>query len=496
MNYPVWEVPIIGGPWVIGIIAIFHVMISQFAVGGGVYLAWAESKAIKEKRPSWLPIIERHSKFFLLLTAIFGTVSGVGIWFAIGLVQPEATSTLIHNFVFGWAIEWVFFLVELTAAAVYYYSWRRVSERTHLKVGYLYAVASVCTLVIINGILSFMLTPGGTWLGVAGTGNESAYFWNAFFNPTYWPSLVLRSLVCLNLAGIWALVSLSKIDEPAIEKPRIEMIRWSTTWLAPAFLLMPFAFAWYFLQVPSSNKHLLELGMSTIGSGAFTQVTRISLLTVLTTATVGGVAYLFAYRYPKDFSFSHAVAILALALGATASTEYGREAIRKPFVIGAHMYSNGIRARDVQRLNQQGFLTASMWTPSGPSTTLLDRGKAMFRGQCMACHTIDGYRSMRRLIQDRDSKAIGNILTMLRQNKPDSPYHAYMPPLVGTDDEVAALQAYLTTLSAVPPSATVAKAPAAPAPVPAVTVPANTPAPVTAAPAHAERTAPGAPKGG
>jgi hypothetical protein len=38
----------------------------------------------------------------------------VGIWFAIGLTHPEATSTLIHNFVFGWAMEWVFFLVELT----------------------------------------------------------------------------------------------------------------------------------------------------------------------------------------------------------------------------------------------------------------------------------------------------------------------------------------------------------------------------------------------
>ena len=46
----------------------------------------------------------------------FGTVSGVGIWFAIGLTHPEATSTLIHNFVFGWAMEWVFFLVELFGA--------------------------------------------------------------------------------------------------------------------------------------------------------------------------------------------------------------------------------------------------------------------------------------------------------------------------------------------------------------------------------------------
>ena len=43
MNYPIWEVKNIGLPWVIGIIAIFHVMISHFAVGGGLYLAIAET---------------------------------------------------------------------------------------------------------------------------------------------------------------------------------------------------------------------------------------------------------------------------------------------------------------------------------------------------------------------------------------------------------------------------------------------------------------------
>ena len=45
MNYPVWDVPHLGSGWVIGIIAIFHVMISQFAVGGGLYLPVAEYRA-------------------------------------------------------------------------------------------------------------------------------------------------------------------------------------------------------------------------------------------------------------------------------------------------------------------------------------------------------------------------------------------------------------------------------------------------------------------
>ena len=47
MNYPFWEIPNLGSGWVIGIIAIFHVMISQFAVGGGLYLPLAERKTLR-----------------------------------------------------------------------------------------------------------------------------------------------------------------------------------------------------------------------------------------------------------------------------------------------------------------------------------------------------------------------------------------------------------------------------------------------------------------
>ena len=110
MNYPVWDVPIIGSGGVIAIIAIFHVMISHFAIGGGFYLPMAEAKAVRERRADWQLELRKHAKFFLVLTGVFGAVSGVGIWFSIGLANPEATSTLIHNFVFGWAIEWVFFI--------------------------------------------------------------------------------------------------------------------------------------------------------------------------------------------------------------------------------------------------------------------------------------------------------------------------------------------------------------------------------------------------
>ena len=191
MNYPFWDVPHLGSGWVIGLIAIFHVMISHFAVGGGFYLVLAETKARRENRREWLQVLQKHSQFFLILTGVFGAATGVGIWFAIGLAHPEATSALIHNFVFAWAIEWVFFMVELTTAAVYYYTWDRIPDPLHLKVGWVYAIASFFTLFIINGILTFMLTPGQPWLAVAGTGMESSRFVQALFNPLFLAQSIL-----------------------------------------------------------------------------------------------------------------------------------------------------------------------------------------------------------------------------------------------------------------------------------------------------------------
>ncbi len=476
MNYPFWDIPYLGSGWVIGIIAIFHVMISQFAVGGGLYLPLAERKALREARNDWLQELVGYSKFFLVLTGVFGTVSGVGIWFAIGLTHPEATSTLIHNFVFGWAIEWVFFIVELTTATVYYYTWNKIDAKLHLMVGWVYAGASICTLVIINGILTFMLTPGDTWLAVAGTGQEASKFWNAFFNPTYWPSLLLRTCVCASLAGIWALISASRIDGGKHRALKTSLVKWSVKWLVPSFVAMPFLFAWYLFMVPETQRALLTLGIDTIGSGTFSTITRIALLIVITSATIIGVAYYLAYRNPVDFNPSHAVAILLLALIATAAGEYSREMLRKPYVIGRWMYSNGVSVPYVSRIDTEGYLAHTNWIwnncnsehakwkgPNGEdpqfltqqgfdtywkcasfdSSTSYSRGEAIFRGECGSCHTLNGYRPLATLLAGRDRANIGSFITMLHDYKPDSPYHHFMPPMVGTKQDVEDLTDFL-----------------------------------------------------
>jgi cytochrome bd-type quinol oxidase subunit 1 len=446
MNYPFWDIPILGSGWVIGIIAIFHVMISQFAVGGGLYLPMAERKAMRmpegQLRTDWLKQLASYSKFFLVLTAVFGTVSGVGIWFAIGLTHPEATSTLIHNFVFGWAMEWVFFLVELTTIAVYYSTWDKIDPKLHLTVGWVYAGASAFTLIIINGILTFMLTPGGTWLGVAGTGHEASKFWYAFFNPTYWPSLFLRTCVCCALAGIWALITASRIDGDKQPELKTSLVQWSVKWLVPSFVATPFLLVWYLWMVPASQQALLTLGIDTIGSGTFSIITRIALLIIVTSATIVGVAYFLAYRNPRDFNLSHAIAILLLALIATGAGEYSREMLRKPYVIGRWMFSNGVRVPYVNRINQEGYLAHSNWVWNN-SNSSYSRGEAIYRGECGSCHTLGGYRPLKTLLAGRDRANITSFITMLHDYKPDSPYRRFMPPMTGTQQDINDLTDYL-----------------------------------------------------
>ena len=142
MNFPVWDPPMLGGGILIGVVAILHVFVSHFAVGGGLFLVLTERRAVRDGDEALLGYVRKHSLFFVLVTLVFGAVSGAGIWWTIGLVSPTATSTLIHVFVWAWAIEWVFFLVEIAAALCYYYGWERLDRRTHLAIGWIYAGAA------------------------------------------------------------------------------------------------------------------------------------------------------------------------------------------------------------------------------------------------------------------------------------------------------------------------------------------------------------------
>lgn len=421
MNYPIWYLPETGGGILIALIAIFHVYVSHFAVGGGLYLIYAEKKGLRENSQAILDFTKRHARFFILLTMVFGSITGVGIWFIIGLVNPAATSFLIHNFVFGWAIEWVFFLVEIVAAFVYFYMFGKMDSATHLKIGWIYFVSAWMSLFVINGIIGVMLTPG-SWA-------EDFDFWRGIFNPSFWPSLFFRTFVALLVAACYGYLSAAFTADQAV---REKMTRFSAIFGMLAFLAAIPAGLWYLSALPE-QAHALVLGKSP------------TIQAVLPPTAVGLAGIFFILLGAGIIRPAYnlkPVAFLALACGLVfmGGFEWVREAARRPYVINEVIYSNSIFKKDLAEINQNGYLPSALWVAHQTVTeeNLAEAGEELFIHQCYACHTVGGWNNdIIAATETMSSRALVAYIGKIHQIR------YFMPPFAGTDAEIRALAAYI-----------------------------------------------------
>jgi cytochrome c5 len=421
VDYPLFLIPYVGGSWLIGGNAILHVIIAHFAVGGGLLIVVTEQLAAKRGDVLWLEFALRQSVFLVLLATVLGALTGVGIWFTIGLVHPAATASLIHNFVWGWAIEWVFFFVEIAAALLYVATWDRVSRRLHIRIGWIYFAGAYLSLVIINGIVTFMLTPG-QWL-------TTRDFWDGFFNPTYWPSLVFRTGIALLLAGVYGwLVAGCLPDEP----DRRRLVRYLSGWVLAGAALSVAGFTWWQAKIPAEAAALVFPAGSLLRP---TFVAGIGALALLILVVIGA-----GYLFPRGFGLPAGIAALVLAGVVFGAYERVREGARKPFVISGYMYSNGIRLDEVERLNREGVLQKAKWAGVGLAATPTSVGEQVFRAQCRMCHSVDGYLAIMPLVEGQDAEGLAAFLEALRAGRPG------MPPIVGTAEEIKALASYLASL--------------------------------------------------
>ena len=55
----------------------------------------------------------------------------------------------------------------------------------------------------------------------------------------------------------------------------------------------------------------------------------------------------------------------------------------------------------------------------------------------------EGYRPLTQLLAGRDRTNIGNFIVMLHENKADSPYRHFMPPMVGSKQDIDDLTNFL-----------------------------------------------------
>ena len=438
MEYPIFDVPFVGGGLLIAAVAIFHVFIAHFSVGAGFLMASAERRAIRENDRDTLAFVKKYAFAVLLVPYVLGTTTGVGIWLTTAIVSPRAISVLIHQFVWGWATEWVMFIVEVTAIYLYFYTWDRIDPKAHNAIGWIFAAASVVTLLVINGILSFMLTPGGWAPFGAGA------FWKGIFNPGYWPTTLIRILVSLALAGVGAIV-LATFAKGVTGAVRDKIVSLAYKMIVPSVLCLPLS-GWAFAVLPERAQTFLMGGAPAMviffGFGMASFV-------VLALSAVAGLLR-------KDYSTSTMGACLLclFAFVSFGSFEFVREGIRKPYIIEGFMYSTGVTTAEAASVDTRanlgatraaGVLTAAPWAlPPGKKAGELagaELGQAVYTAACLRCHSVDGYNAVRPLVKGWSVQTIRTLLNRPEELKPA------MPPFPGTVAEKAGLAAFLQSLN-------------------------------------------------
>ncbi len=421
MNYPVWQLGALGGGFWIALIAVLHVFVAHFAVGGGFFLVLTEARARRSGSRAILDYARKFSRFFLLLTMVFGALSGVGIWLTISVLSPAATVLLVRTFVWAWATEWTFFAGEIVAILVYYYSFERLTARRHMAVGWMYCAFAWLSLFFINGILGFMLTPGD-WA-------VSHDFWDGFFNPSFWPSLVFRTSLALMLAGLFGFATALGIRDVLA---RESMLRAACRWAVLSLPVLAASGWWYVTVLPQPVREFVLRRSTEIASSR--QAFPLLLLAVAATALA------LLTRLPLAARRVLAGLLLVLGLGVVGTFETMREAARKPWLVHGQIWSTDISPAaaapgDAPLLPRAAWAKVREVTPENR----LEAGRDLYTLQCLACHSVGGPMKDIRNYTGRTG-TVGVTAFLTGQGK----LFTHMPPFLGSPAERDALAAHIT----------------------------------------------------
>ncbi len=437
--YPFFEVPIITSGLVVAFIACFHILPCHLATGAFWFTAYVEREAFQKGRDDLYEFLEKFSLLILVFCFVIGSLSGVGIWFSTTVASPRGISGLIHNYVWGWATEWVFFLIEIATIYVYYYTLGRIDRRTHLQMGITYAWAAWISMVIITGILAFMLT-SDKWI-------ETGNFFDGFFNSTYWPQLFVRTALMFSIAGVYAMMVASRMKS---RKASVEITRKAAAWGIGGLVLGGLFMLWFIQKLPPGARELaLEGGLPYLKTLLYVAVgTSLVLLLYFV---------LFGLVMPARSGVAVGMAALLVLLAGIGAGEGFREGARRPYIISQYMYGNQVIGADLapkgvtnetERYQEQGFLANFFWAQGLDREDPVQRrtiGRMIALYQCGNCHSFEAsgiLRPLPRLLGGLGLESPDDIAGFM-DALGDYPY---MPPFAGDDDDKALIGEYLYTL--------------------------------------------------
>ncbi len=432
MNFPHFQVPWLGNGMVIGLNATIHVFLSHgYAFGLVFMIALAELIGFRKRSAGWDSIAYSATIPAVVGITSVSAVTGVGIWFTIGVLAPRAAASMLRLFFWPWFIEWTIFVAEAVIIVAFYLSWKSLDwpasrKRWHIALGFLYPALGWGSAWLITGILGFMLTPDG-WPAVQ---RRHA----GFFNPSLWPQTWLRFFGGLALGALimCLIIFFRRRQEPSVRREAVRLY---------GFLFIGFAVAcgfcvwWYFSQVPQTYYTFYRTAMLT------SHIAQSPWVVWLVNSVALVVLFAFAIMAVlKLWTPAKVLIVPALIMGAVLVAEFERvrEFIRGPFLMPGYMWANQILLREAPELQRTGTLARSWWYNAAyPNPTASQSAQQVFGNNCITCHTIGGLNDIRDRLKGRTEDAVYVLLGHTNQIAP------FMPPFTGTDAERRLMASYL-----------------------------------------------------
>lgn len=454
MDFPIFHLDFLNNRWLIGIIAVLHALINHsLAVGLIPVVVMLQIKGLKESTnqilsESWNNLAYKIMKTAFIITTTIGAMTGVGIWFSASLVNPASIASLIRVFFGAWFVEWMVFVTEVVLILLYFLTWkhfhtgRLFDKIRHLKIGISLAVFSWITMAIIVAILSFMMDTGN-W-------NTNRTFVYGFLNPLYVPQLLFRTTLAMTMGGMVAMF-LTMIYTKKDDAIRPLALKTLSKWMLVFAPLTGFGAWLYYYIIPKSLVGNMPVAMGTMEFESW-----YSQIIIVVAIAIGLVAITanWAYFMPKSLPKSLAGVSLILTFWLMGHFERLREFIRKPYVIGEYMYSNGLRAEEYDLLQKDGVLKHANFSPVREinANNTITAGREVFLLTCSRCHTTayginaitDKFGKMYGYDKKWDSDAMKGYI----QNMHKARY--FMPPFPGNEQELDALVAYIQKLKEYP----------------------------------------------
>ncbi|MEW6728291.1 MAG: cytochrome c [Pseudomonadota bacterium] len=438
--YPTWYEPGIGSGWVVGLIATVHVLFSHTSVGAALFFMALATIAYRQNRPELLDFIKKYGLFLLVFSYVLGSITGPGIWYSTTVASPRGISALIHSFVWKWATEWVFFVIEVVGVYMVTYLVGKVDQKTHLRLTIILGLASYTTMMIILGILSFMMWPGKeAWFAEGG-------YLKGFYGSNTFAQLAMRTAFMFAITAVVGSIITAGFKDQAF---RAQMNRWLAIMGIVATVIGASLFGWYLDTLPETAHLVMENRLPAWFST--------SLYAVL-----GGMLAYFAFMLltPRMITTAVAgVATVAMLVFGLWPEEVARESIRKPYVAGQYVYSNQVIARDVPGmgikseipvLEAHGWLKTDVFMPVELREVTPHNaarvGEALALTMCSNCHSLSetGIRPLKNYLGGNTD--VGAIKTYL-QAALTTGNTLYMPKMPMKDEEAEALAVYLATLT-------------------------------------------------